>query len=83
VSVLRTFASEGHEKLKEIIMRTLLIIIVLCFCSSTAFTQGPLIKANNTAITTTLEANTANSGPIGAIINAINRADAWIQKNFW
>ena len=67
-------------------MRTSLIIAVLslCFFSSTAFADNALIKINDTAImTTTLDTNTTDSGPIGGIINAINRLDAWIQKNLW
>ena len=67
-------------------MRKSLIVVVLCFCfcGSMAFAEGALLKAENTAITTTtLDANTTDSGPIGAIINAIDRLDAWIQKNLW
>ena len=67
-------------------MRTIMIgtVLWLCLCSSISFANVASINAGNTAVTTTiLDTNSSDSGPLGAIINAINRLDAWIQKNLW
>jgi hypothetical protein len=67
-------------------MRKSLIILVLClcFCSSITFAANILTKADNPTVTAViLDANAPDSGPIGAITNAINKLDAWIQKNLW
>jgi hypothetical protein len=49
-----------------------------------SFADNSLIKAKNTAVVaTSLDANTADSGPIGDIVNMINKLDAWVQRNLW
>ena len=68
------------------VMRKILIVTVLyfCFSSSMVLADVSLFNAGNTAITTmSLDSNTADCGPIGAIINAISKLDAWIQNNLW
>ncbi len=63
--------------------RSLIIVVLsLSLCSSMVLAGD--IKAQHTAITTTfLDTGSADNGPIGAIINALNKADAWIQRNIW
>jgi len=67
-------------------MRTALMIAILgmCLCSPMTFAAGSFYTAGNPrTITTTLDTSSAGSDPIGVIINAINKMDAWFQRHLW
>ena len=75
-----------------------IIVLFLCFCNGSAFADnvstnavvqenhgyvyGDAPKADNAA-TTAADVNTTGSNPVAGIINAVERLDAWIQKNLW
>jgi len=67
-------------------MRTVLILAVLCFCfyNVAAFADSPSARSNGPAMTMMgLDDDTTDMGAVGDIVKAINRLDAWIQKNLW
>jgi hypothetical protein len=80
-------------------MRNALIIAILSlsFCSSMVFADDTSTKtvaqgnqgyiygapSSPTAADTTTVKTSQGPGPIGAIINAVNKVDSWIQRNLW
>jgi hypothetical protein len=54
--------------------RLIMAVLCFCFCSSMAFAASKSM---------TLDTGTGDTGPISAIVNAINKIDAWIQQNIW
>jgi hypothetical protein len=78
---------------------TLIIaVLCFCFCGSTAFAddaaKNTAVQGNQGYVygtpsqdqakaTTAASSNGANPDPIGDIVNAVNKLDAWVQRNLW
>ena len=76
---------------------SIITLLCLCFCNAPVFADdapksvvqgnqgyiyGTPPKVDATAMTTS-DVSTTAAHPIGDIIHAIEKLDAWIQKNLW
>ena len=59
--------------------RTVIItVLMLCFCHGPVFADQA-----STGQAASLDANTADTGTLGHIVQGIKKLDAWMQQNLW